>query len=153
MRWSSLLLVLLVGCAAPGGFALDERWRPLERVVLDRGVRDGWAQTLVPNVYCADPASLRPNHVAAAALLVHERFHAQRQLDFGVTAWVNAYRNDAAFRTTEELAGWHVQLQYLQDHGVEFDPLDVAEKLLSYDPKLQLDYTTAVFWARHEQRR
>lgn len=146
MRNSLVLTMLLVACSPLPEHKrdLDPKWRPLEHVYRDTRLPPGWANTVVPDVYTASP-ELVPDD-----LLAHERVHAQRQLDFGVNAWLEAYANNAQFRLDEEKLGYSAQIAWERTHGQQPDPYFFAWALTNYVPPLAITYNEALAWAVQE---
>lgn len=132
------LVFALAGCSSPRSLPLDREWRPLERVVEagDRLLSRGVTVTLGKDACVADLdkwARLYPEgSIQRRAVLLHERCHAQRQLDAGLAPWLARYVADAAFRWREERLGWEQEVATLVRAGVRVD-VEALSQILADD--------------------
>jgi len=148
-----LCLTFFVGCNT---FDLDERWRPLEKIVerppMESG--DGIATTIGTDVYMANlDAFLKknpPGSVLFNSLLFHEQIHSKRQLKMGLTTWLSKYGIDIAFMWNEERLGWYASLKNLRRRGWQIDVEAVARSLNNYKNLrgAMVSYEDALQWAR-----
>ncbi len=122
-----------------GGHVLDERWRPLERIV-ERpplpGLSSSVATTVGTEIYVQDLeawlAERPPGSPRYEALLSHEQVHAKRQQAAGVNAWIQRYLRDRDFMWAEEQLGYYEQLRYYEQHGMPVDVEGTVQTLTGY---------------------
>lgn len=158
MRRTILLTLLLIlplnyGCRGPV-HELDEQYRPLERVQ-ESVLRPGTAITTIGRTaYVNDLEKWLVDRPVGSpryhAILLHERLHAQRQLDYGLTSWLARYLRDVDFMRDEELRGWYIQLTEYRRRGLQISPEGVAKTLSNYRNLVgrMMSYEDALTWVR-----
>lgn len=123
-------LLFLAACAP-----LPREFRPLERVVQRPG--GGTTVTTVgTTVLVGDASDYTEEKIDSdpliRAVLLHERVHAERQLDQGVAEWLATYLTDKDVAWAEEQLGWYVQIRELQRLGQPVNAQGVAKILSEY---------------------
>lgn len=129
----ALLLALAAGCSS---HKLADSYRPLERIREGNPLGSSVATTLGTTVWVADLEDWLEERPEGSpryeAVLMHERVHAQEQLERGVLAWTARYLSDPDFAWEAEKRGWAVQLRVLQRRGQQINAGGVAKALDNY---------------------
>lgn len=157
MKSVSYIATLILSCfllsSCSNTHELAPEWRPLEEIV--EGdlpfISDTATTTLGTRVFTVDLddwLQKRPvNSDEYRALLMHERVHAQRQLDAGLTGWLFNYINDEDFRWEEEKLGWEQEIRYLRSRG-KAKPAEYYAVILSSKYDGMVSYEEALRWVR-----
>lgn len=141
------------GCATKV-HQLPERFLPLERVK-ESFLRPGTGVTTVGTTARVNDLDdwlekHPPNGPRYDAILLHEREHSLRQLNYGLNAWLGRYLTDTEFMLLEEQIGWYIQIQEYRRRGVMFTPEGIARVMSKYRNFAgpMIDYEDALTWVR-----
>jgi hypothetical protein len=134
-----LILVLVVLAAGCRSTELSPEWRPLEKIqeswTMSVGLSTGGCRTVDDTIYVRNlSVFLKKNpEPKLSCVLAHEKVHAERQRDYGLSQWVWRYLHDTDFMWAEEQIGWYRQLQEYKRFGLwvrDLSPL--ADSLSRY---------------------
>jgi hypothetical protein len=149
-----MLMVLLISGCATKVHLVPEQYRPLERIK-ESVLRPGTAITTVgttARVWDLDEwlAKHPPGGPTYHAILMHEREHTERQLAYGLNAWLGRYLTNTAFMWDEEARGWYVQLREYQRRGLRVNAEGVAKILAGYRnfAGRMISYEDALTWVQ-----
>lgn len=136
MRLVVLLMILLVSGCATKVHEVPEQYRPLERIK-ESVLRPGSYITTVgttARVWDLDEwlAKHPPGGPMYHAILMHEKLHTERQLAYGLDAWIGRYLIDTEFMWDEESRGWFLQIQEYRRRGLRPNAPGIAKILAGY---------------------
>jgi hypothetical protein len=140
---AAVLAVISVGCreqTCEKGAPL----RPLEG--LEAPITRGGVIFLTPEQY-ADATSPVPS-VTIEAVLVHERIHAEREVEMGCDRFERWYRGSREFRWHAERLAFEAQADYLKSVGRALTAEALREAVLDPRYRGMVDAATAEIWAR-----